>query len=136
MVYGTLGLTSGEAVIQNAVLSIIASGDAPEALGVTTVGLGGGALGVQGAITLKGYGPSNVGLLVRTCGEVVAVNGDTFIIDDGGGVNPACKLTGADALVDAGDYVAVTGVSSCLQMGSSLNRQLLLRDASDLAVLE
>ena len=119
-----------ERLIDAVSVELRAVGAAPEVLAMTNYRVGGNdrcfspgppPIGQQGFVGAIGL--NNIGLLVRTWGRITAI-GDGFIyIDDGSrlrdgtlcGVDPSiglrviCDPTGRTV----GDYVVVTGISSC-----------------------
>ncbi len=86
-------------------------------------------------------GLNNVGLLVRTWGRVIGRGRDWFYMDDGSGVSDGTPYSGI--FVDAtgltvpreGDWVDVTGVSSCDSFGGHVVNVLLPRTDSDVVVV-
>ena len=85
---------------------------------------GAGQRGVTG-----GNGLNNIGLLVRTFGKVVAVDGSVtptwYTIDDGSNVNVKVVVQAGVGVPAVGSYVTVTGASSIYLSGSSYYRQVL-----------
>ncbi|MDO8587873.1 MAG: HYR domain-containing protein [Armatimonadota bacterium] len=80
--------------------------------------------GQQGVV--NPFGPNNIGLLIIVCGKVTQIGPDYLYIDDGHNLKDG-TLTGAEENVGvriacnpsvyaAGDYVLVTGVSSCFRL--------------------
>lgn len=121
-------------------------------LGMLTVNLGGGPMGLQGAIwnwrnTQGGYAPAagvgtnNIGLLVRICGKVIASGRDWFYLDDGCGTGDGTGFTGAYiyapgmTLPKAGTLAAVTGISSCEYYSDRLVSVLLPRSQEDIQAM-
>ena len=82
-----------------------------------------------------GFGLNNIGLLVTTWGEVSSVGADSFIIDDGSGVDVRCVVPAGVTLPGVDNYVAVTGASSCEKVGDDLYRLLRVREQDDIVVL-
>ena len=103
-------------------------------LGMTNLSIGGGPFGLQQGIT-GCFGLSNIGLLVRTCGRVTSTGADEFTIDDGSGVDVKCIVPTGVTLPDLGQYVGVTGISSCEQAGPDLRRLIRVRDSGDINML-
>jgi len=130
--------TDGERCIDTSTLPTNVGSGSVAALGMINRSLGGsnwfydpmrgtGQQGVAG-----GTGPCNIGLLVRTTGEVLSQSDSEFTMTDGSGqalrVNMA---TGASGVV-IGSYVKVTGVSSCVRASDgSLVPLLRVRYSSD-----
>jgi hypothetical protein len=93
---------------------------------------GGGQVGVDGATGL-----SNIGLLARVCGAVTSVGDGWVYLDDGcglvdGSYGPeALQNVGVRVVCDAtgrsvGDFLCVTGVSSCFRtLSGRIARQLI-----------
>lgn len=91
-------------------------------LGTSVRSLGGTLLGRQTGIK-DGKGLNNIGMLVRICGKVQAVDTTTpagwFTLSDGTGVVKV--IVGPDASApSAGQKAIVTGISSCEKSGSDL----------------
>ena len=80
-----------------------------------------------------GLGLNNIGLLVKTWGEVIAVSSSYFTIDDGTDVKVKCFAPAGVTLPNLGDYVSVTGISSCVKVRQELHRVLRIRDQYDIA---
>lgn len=134
-VEGTLGTkTTGERYISATTVSHAGDGLlSPLAMNNRCVGggdffyessTGKGQRGITGS-----YGLNNIGLLIRTWGKVTAKDSATpitwFDIDDGSGINIKVDLQTSTGTVIAssvaiGDYVYVTGISSCDIAGTSL----------------
>jgi hypothetical protein len=90
---------------------------------------GAGQQGITG-----GFGPNNLGLLIRTWGKVTYKGSDYVYIDDGskqqdnsGHVGVKIIATGL-TLPDVGRYVTVRGISSCFKSGSTVYRMVRARD--------
>lgn len=113
-------------------------------LGGATAGLQGGVWGWQwnvypGDVRVYEWTPSrhanNIGLLVTTWGRVTAVGDGYLYIDDGSRLDDG-TLTGADRNIGvrvicdpadyaAGDYLTVTGISSCFRGPDGEIRRLI-----------
>jgi hypothetical protein len=83
---------------------------------------------------LKSTGLNNIGLLVMTWGKVTAVGVDYLYIDDGSALNDKTENgTGVRVVCDPtghsiGDFMLVTGISSCLKTASGdIVPQILMR---------
>ncbi len=96
--------------------------------------------GQQGVI--GGSGLNNVGLLIRTSGRVTQIGTDYLYIDDGSNLRDG-TLTGAEENIgvrvicdptgyNAGDYLIVTGISSCFETPSGIVRRILTRKPEDI----
>ncbi|MDO8586484.1 MAG: DUF5060 domain-containing protein [Armatimonadota bacterium] len=107
---------------------------------------GAGQRGVEG-----GKGINNIGILVRVCGRVAQIdpNGDYFYVDDGSGIsdgtttevmpgvteaNRGVRVSHSGFGVEKGDYVVITGVSSCFSRSGSLKRLILPRQGEIQAI--
>jgi len=110
-----------------------------EPLALTNTGLGGGdmdydsgppACGQQGVA--DGSGVNNIGLLIKTWGEVAAAGADCFTISDGSSANVKCVVPTGVTLPTVGDYVSVAGISSCEKTGEELQRVVLIRTQDDI----
>lgn len=80
---------------------------------------GAGQMGVTG-----GVGLNNIGMLVRTTGKCSYVGIHTFAIDDGSGAPITCETPPTMVANPDWRYVAVTGISSIRQTGSTYTRLL------------
>jgi len=84
------------------------------------------------------YGLNNIGMLIRTWGQVTEIHTSPpprwFKIDDGS--NCVVKVVLPDSwqgdLPGQWEYVSVTGVSSCEADGPNLNRVILIRSEEDI----
>ncbi len=102
-------------------------------LGVVTPSLGGSAFGRQPGVA-GGVGLTNVGLLVRVWGRVTQVGSGYLYIDDGAGLMDGSATFGAlnqgvrvicdPAGYSPGDFLMVTGASSCYPAGFGYGRQV------------
>jgi hypothetical protein len=90
---------------------------------------------------LGGFGLNNIGLLVRVFGKVTSIGQGYLYIDDGSnlrdgtgvehiGVCVVCDPTG----YKEGDYLSVTGISSCFTPGVVVKR-ILARSSGDIVKL-
>lgn len=134
-VTGVIGISDGERQINT--LDVIAMGtasDLPRPVGIRGDLLGGGALndytpGITGAVGLN-----NIGLLARTWGKVTSVASGYFIIECKTAVTIKVK-SGSLSAPSVGNYVAITGISSCEIVGGAISRVILPRDQADIQVL-
>ena len=89
-------------------------------------------------------GLNNTGLLAKTSGKVTGFATNAFFLDDGSGYDdgnsatPGIKVSlptgvGAPAL---GDYVSVTGISSCYKTSGKVHRLLKVRASADILLLD
>lgn len=100
---------------------------------------GTGQQGVAG-----GAGLNNIGLLVTICGVVQYLDsgGDHFVLSDGAPVSDPDGRAGvrvrAQGMIPpglaVGDFVTVTGISSCYRSAADLHRRVLVRTADDIVV--
>ncbi len=104
--------------------------------------LGGGALGHQQGLH-GGVGLNNVGMLVCIWGAITRVGPDYIYVDDTTGVvdgtftgvspNTGVRVVCDPAGFAEGEYVVVTGISSCFRTDAGeLHRRILVRDSSDI----
>lgn len=109
--------------------------------------LGGGKFGLQLGIT-GANGLNNFGLLVKTWGKVTQIDpgGTYFYVDDGSGVSDGTTTDGATNVgirvsfggkpCSKGQFVAVTGISSCFKTtNGKIARLVRVRSAGDIKVL-
>lgn len=150
-VHGVMATIGGERVLTGAeiVPYSLAVAAVPAPLQLTNGDLGGGAFGLQGGvcgwITTSSErkwgqltGLNNIGLLVKTCGQVVGFEPVTppalptwFKIDDGSGNVVKCLVPSGVTINTGWTNVVVTGISSCEQVGSELHSLLRVRTQSD-----
>ena len=135
-VTGVVGISDGERQINAgnvAVLGIAA--DPPSPIGIRGDQLGGAALnwytpGITGA-----FGVNNIGLLATTWGRVTSVGSKYFYIES----RPAVTIkvvSGSLTKPEVGDFVVITGISSCEVLSGATGRAILPRAQSDIEVLE
>jgi len=125
---GTVSVVPGSAVIRPLALTNVALGGGDWAYGLITTG---GQRGVTG-----GRGLNNIGLFVRTVGEVTAVRSDGFDIDDGSGVGVRVVVPTGAQIPSIGSFVIVDGVSSCYVSGAEVKRMLIVGDAAGVRIVE
>jgi len=154
-VAGVINTVGGERQIDAQWVNIVAPPPGrifptPVALGVAA--LGGARFNAYTPGVKYGAGLNNIGLLVRTWGRIVQVEPVTppatpswFIIRDGSVAFDALGLVPLEAKVvcpagytppTVGSYVAVTGISSCEQVGADIIRRILPRKPADISVLQ
>jgi len=90
-------------------------------------GSGAGQKGV-----LNGSGLNNIGLLIRTAGNVTESGAGYFVVDDGSGTPIKCVVPSGVSVPSMPAFVGVTGISSCEVSGSDLLRVILVRHSSDI----
>ena len=89
-----------------------------------------------------GAGTNNIGMLVRTWGEVTFAESDHFYLDDGSmldndSVYLGVKVQAAGFTIpEQGSYVAVTGVSLCYKVGSDLYPMIQVRRQADIVPIQ
>ena len=113
-------LASGERYIQAAAVSVSGAGTI-DPLEMNNKSLGGSDFGTAPDYQVGvdgGNGLNNIGLFVRTTGEVGATGSGWFMVDDGSEVS--VKVLGT--LPGGATYVAVTGASSCENDGGVVKR--------------
>ena len=145
-VHGDLSTTEGERVISGATITRTGSTTAPVPLGITNKSQGGsdwhydadtgaGQRGVTG-----GSGLNNVGLLVRTWGNVKEFDPSTtpawFVIDDGSGSDVRCEVPSGVAVHRTWSHVAVTGISRLDRVEGDYMRRISVRGADDVTVVK
>ena len=146
---GPVGLNEDAELQVNADTVSIEAGNAsnvPSPLGMANWAIGGAGyyfsleFGQPGLV--YGLGLNNIGLLVKTWGEVTDHGADWFQLDDGSGVDDDIssklgvfvQVPNGVPVPSNGEYVAVTGISSCVLVGDLLG-VLLARDGGDIRVL-
>ena len=102
-----------ERVIRNATITVTDSRTPLLPLAMQNKAVGGGTLGSQVGVK-NGVGLNNVGLLVRTCGFVTAVDttAGTATIDDGSRSPVLMELSHLTTNPSVDDFVYVTGISA------------------------
>jgi len=124
-------------------------------LGMPNRSIGGGPFGPQqgvwGWVFVTGTGGernrtwapvtglNNIGLLVKTWGRVTEIEAANppaaptwFVIDDGSAVNVKCLLPAGVSIDPGWQFVTVTGVSSCENVGEQLHRLPRVRSQTDI----
>ena len=113
-------------------------------LGLSNRNLGGGPMldpntgaGQQGVA--GGAGLNNIGLLVSTWGKVQHADSGFFYVDDGSALKDGSGYIGvkvySSATVSEGQYVKVTGISSCEISSSGLIRVVRTSASADVFVM-
>lgn len=145
---GTMGSLNGEKTITVTEVSTLRTGvTVPAAVCMSLRSLGGGAFGNQSAVlndsisNTYSTGANNVGMLVRVCGKVTAVDSNKtyFYLSDGstirdgsGNAGVRVDISGLMAPI-AGANVTVTGISSTTLLSNKLVRLLRPRTILDLS---
>lgn len=124
-VRGTIGtLPSGERYIAcEAVGEVVDTAMKP--LGMTNKALGGGDIAGQDGVA-DGSGLNNIGLLVRAWGRVSNVTSTTLTLDDGSGVSLKAYAPSGGFAYSNGEFVTITGISSCERVANEIKRVLLV----------
>jgi len=141
-VFGTAGDVNGERALINPIITKVSSGNPPVPMALSTRALGGGKIGLQGAVVDRRFpspsqmasGLNNIGILVTISGKVTQVSFDWCYLDDGSGLSDGSGNTGVYVYTGALDrpekdhYAVITGISSCEYMpGGSTIRYRVLR---------
>ncbi|MBP5093605.1 MAG: hypothetical protein J6332_06100, partial [Abditibacteriota bacterium] len=113
-------LTGNEVSIYADSLTVDSAGEPLKPLAMHNPRLGGNGYGSQFAVGI-GEGLNNIGLLVKSWGRVTYVGDGFFYMDDGTklfdgsfeGIT-GVRVESASSDVTVGDYVSVTGISSCI----------------------
>lgn len=142
-VVGTLATESGERVLIGPSLISAVTGTPLEPLGMPGRSIGGGALNEFTPGVPGGIGTHNTGLLVSAWGSVSGVDGvaKRFYLNDGStplGIRVECGDLAAGntvSLPEDGDYIVVTGISSCAEVVGAIVPVLLPRKQADIAVI-
>ena len=146
---GTMSESDGELYIAGATVQASGVADPPiKPMFMINRNLGGESFGYQEGM-LQGFGPNNIGLLVRCCGAVKAVypTEKCFYIDDGSALYDQThtgitgikvswddQATGADEIVppEVGSMVIVKGISTTEKPGDACIPILRPRDQGDI----
>jgi hypothetical protein len=144
-VRGTLTTMTGQRLILATAVTQGTPGELVRPVGISLSWLGGSDLGIpplgQAGVT-GGAGLNNIGTFVKVWGRVTQIGSNYFYIDDGSGLRDGTKtgtvynegvrvlLSGAG--VTSGQFVTVTGVSSCFWDGTNYHRQIVPRNAADI----
>jgi len=136
-ILGTLNTVDGERVIQYAAPTFVFQSDPLGALFVNNSWLGGSDLNLLTKGIENAAGLNNLGLLVKTCGRVGKIDsaGTYFYINDGSNLSDGTKTDGEDNIgvraagdgrsYTSGQFVTVTGISSCFIDGGGKSRRLI-----------
>jgi len=140
---GVMSTVGGERALVGAdVLTLSSSNPLPPPLGMANRNLGGGAFGLYVPGVTGAAGLNNIGLLVTTWGKVTQIGDGYLYIDDGSnlcdgtftgeeeniGVRVVCDPQG----YESGDYLVVTGISSCFEASSEhIAKRILTRKPED-----
>lgn len=113
-------------------------------VGMTTTSLGGEASGLQRGVS-QGVGLNNIGLLVRVTGRVTGVATDRsyLYLSDASGVADGSGFDGVRVdlsaieplvrpVINTGDFIAATGISSLYPLTGEVHRLVRARSVDDL----
>ncbi|MBI2844514.1 MAG: Ig-like domain-containing protein [Armatimonadetes bacterium] len=144
---GLMATREGERALVGADVNVLSSSNPiPPAVAMANILLGGGASGSYVPGITGSYGLNNIGLLIRAWGRVTQIGLDYLYIDDGSGLRDgtftdaeenigarvACDPTG----YDRGDFLVITGISSCFETPSGgIARRILTRRTEDITRL-
>lgn len=159
-VYGTLTTINGEKAISLSSYSIDTATGSVKPMGMANQSLGGGDFmynqltgegqeGVFGWQLVKNQdtgkferrwqklaGTNNIGLLVRVWGKVTGIDPAStpswFTISDGSLTNVKVSIPAGVSIPNIGDFVTVTGISSCEMSGTELTSLVRVRQQSDI----
>ena len=140
-VRGAMSTQQGERIMSASSVAVDGSAAVPDPFALSNSTLGGSAFGDHCPGIAGASGLNNVGLLVRTCGSVTQVGADHFYIDDGSQLDDGSGYPGVKVLASgltlptAGDFVQITGISSCYQSADTLHRLLRIRKQLDIQVV-
>ncbi len=153
---GVLNTVNGERVIDAETAETIGVGAKIAPIAMRTSTVGGGACGLQQPVSeyrqemqsgqmvgclMPAAGASNVGMLVRVCGNVTESGSGWFYIDDGcrcndGTGNAGVRVTCPGVTPPSkGDYVVINAISSTFLDHGNVFRSLLLYDRANIATL-
>ncbi len=141
-VTGTLETVDGERQIRAVSVSSQPAEGLIEPFVMSTFSLGGEGLGLQPGVT-GSAGLTNTGLLVQTCGTVTFTAPGYLYINDGWNLRDGTVTAGRDNIgvrvvcdssgFTEGDFIAVTGISSCFTTPSgAIARRILVSSAGDI----
>lgn len=151
-VIGVMKQSNGEAFIGDAIVTPGIFGAVLKPVYVSNSALGGGAQGIQPAVQdyrqrssgrslAASTGPNNIGVLVKTSGKVTYVGSGYFYINDGTDLDdgdPGIKGMKVTYTCpgSVGNYITVTGISSCFTKNGNIVRQIKPRRISDIVTLK
>ena len=134
-VIGRIRSYQGERYLDEVVVSTTGSTAPPEPLAILNKFLGGEAKNINTPGVKEGIGPNNVGLLVKVWGRVTQIGDGYFYVDDGscivdgtetaGVPNVGIRVMSAAGMVGQGNFVVVTGASTCFDFQGEHVRAIL-----------
>lgn len=145
VVSGPLATTSGERSVEANDVQIQPDPGTPlSPIGMVINMVGGADICANTKGITGGWGPRNIGLLVKTCGKTTYIGGeneDFFYVDDGSGLKDGSghigvKIRCRDLVKPAlGVNVLITGISSCEDIGVRIIPTIKVRRQSDVKVM-
>ncbi len=135
-VTGTVDVFDSERQITaSAVSDLGAASSQPKPVGIRGDALGGGSLNCYTPGIVGGCGTNNIGLLVKTWGQVVSTSSGTFCIQPQAGIQITVE-SGTLIAPAVGKIVAVTGISTCVVTSGSTCRAIRPRSQSDIVLYD
>ncbi len=134
---------NGERVVKNARILSAVSSNPLYPIGMTCASVGGsdylGVYNIGQRGVVGGFGPNNIGLLVRVWGRVRAFQDafgrTTYYVNDGSLPEPGLKLDLSNLIPPYNNsFALITGISTCEVSGSGLTRLLRPRSQMDLQI--
>lgn len=148
---GTMTSVDGERLIVPTWIGDNGSAPIPAPWFLNSNSLGGGPIGLQTGVSnwrlvqdgakeiVSCTGVNNIGLLIKTAGRVGYADDSCFYIDDGSSFDDGrqnttgikvLRLPSVSYVPQTGDYVVVTGISSCFNMEAASHYARLIRPVS------
>jgi len=135
-VTGVIGITDGERqIMPGTVTAMGVASNPPKPIGIRGEWLGGAPLNANTPGVAGGTGANNLGQLITTWGTVSSLGSGYFYIDAKPGVSIKIK-SGSLSQPKVGDFVSITGISSCEIVAGAINRAVLPRQQSDIRALK
>lgn len=140
-VSGKIGIAGGEMEIQAETVAATPDSTNIKKMALSNRLLGGSSFGLQSSIRYAS-GLNNIGMLIKTWGRITRIGEGYLYIDDGSGLKDGTSTEGEENIgvkvicdpteYEVGDYLSVTGISSCFEMGNDLMRRILTRGSGDI----
>jgi lysophospholipase L1-like esterase len=134
-VTGRIRTSQGERFLDQVVVVVQGSSEAPKPLAILGRFLGGTAKNINTPGVKDGIGLNNIGLLVRVWGRVTQLGNEYFYIDDGSSLldgsdtsgvpNLGIRVMSAPGSLVVGDFVIVTGISTSFDLNGEYVRAIL-----------
>jgi len=135
-VVGAMSISDGERQVDASIVSVTGSApNQPAPFGMRGEAVGGARFNASTPGVSGAFGANNIGLLVKTWGNVVSTGADYFYIE----AKPAIQIkikSGSLTQPAVGKFVVITGISTCEVLSGSLGRAILPRTQSDIVVLK